>query len=171
MIINASSNTNRTDILTDEYLKLLFNGIDAEDILVIVQNSNKKRDFIEKIKQKSKTGNIGSIKIYSFYGLIYNYILENWAVIENSIKDKKNPKIIPSMCGLEVSQYIFKECIKEVDFSGYNSKTSLLHQLLRRNSLININDLSKEELDLRSKILNESFYKEAQEAIKTNEFV
>ena len=43
MIINAASNTNRTDILINEYLKLLNKGIEAENILVIVQNSKKKK--------------------------------------------------------------------------------------------------------------------------------
>jgi hypothetical protein len=58
------------------------------------------------------------------------------------IKNGKK-KIIPNMCGLEVSQKILKDAISEVDFTGYNSKTSLLHQLFRRNSLINFNNLSR----------------------------
>ena len=138
MLINAPNITNRTKILQDEYYKLLQDGVNAQDILVLVQNSKKKKEFIDAIKQKSPLGSIGNLKIYSFSGLIYNYILENWAIIENSIK-KGEAKIIPNMCGLEVSQKILKEVICEVDFSGYNSKTSLLHQLFRRNSLINFN--------------------------------
>lgn len=164
MLINAPSNTNRTFLLIEEYLKLLNNGINAQNILVLVQNSHKKREFIEEIKQKSPPGSIGNIKIYSFSGLIYNYILENWVLIENSIKNE-NRKIIPNLCGLEVSQKILKDAILEVDFSGYNSKTSLLHQLFRRNSLINFNNLSKKEIGKRTKILEESYSKEAQQAL------
>ncbi len=164
MIINAGSNTNRTQILQEEYLKLLQNGVNAENILVLVQNSHKKNAFIEYVKNNSQTGSIGNLKIYSFYGLIYNFILDNWAVIENSIKDDKGI-IIPNLSGLEISQFIFKLCIQEVDFSGYNSKTSLLHQLLRRISLINLNDLSDKEVDLRANILSESFAFEAKQAI------
>ena len=141
MLINAPSTTNRTKILTQEYLKLLNNGIEAQDILVLVQNSSKKKEFIDEVKARFDLGSIGNLKIYSFAGLIYNYILENWPVVENSIKSDKNRKIIPNLCGLEVSQYILKDCIKEVDFTGYNSKTSLLHQLFRRNSLINLNNI------------------------------
>ena len=136
MIIDANSNTNRVEILENEYLKLLSQGINSDNILVIVQNGKKKKEFIEAVKRKSKIGSIGNLKIYSFFGLIYNYILENWAIIENSIKDNKG-KIIPNLSGLEISQYMLKECIQEVDFSSYNSKTNLLHQLLRRMSLIN----------------------------------
>ena len=164
MLINAPNITNRTKILQDEYYKLLQDGVNAQDILVLVQNSKKKKEFIDAIKQKSPLGSIGNLKIYSFSGLIYNYILENWAIIENSIK-KGEAKIIPNMCGLEVSQKILKEVICEVDFSGYNSKTSLLHQLFRRNSLINFNNLSDEEVKKRTEILCESYSNEAREAI------
>jgi len=164
MLINGNVNSNRTQILIDKYVELLKNNIEAKDILVLVQNSKKKKEFIEAVKEKMPIGNIGCFKIHSFYGLIYNYILENWALVEELI-NKKGAKIIPNLCGLEVSQYIFKECIKEVDFSGYNSKTSLLHQLLRRNSLISLNNLSKAEVEKRVEILQESFSIEAQLAL------
>ena len=165
MIIDANSNTNRVEILENEYLKLLSQGINSDNILVIVQNGKKKKEFIEAVKRKSKIGSIGNLKIYSFFGLIYNYILENWAVVENSIKDNKG-KIIPNLSGLEISSYMLKECIQEVDFSSYNSKTNLLHQLLRRMSLINLNNLSSEEIKKRSDILGENFRIEVDEAIK-----
>lgn len=55
------------------------------------------------------------------------------------------------MCGLEVSQYIFKNCIKNVEFKGYNSKINLLHQLLRRYSLIVQNALEENEIRKRKK--------------------
>ncbi len=165
MIINAPCNTNRSELLAIEYLKLLKKGVDAQKILVLVQNSKKKKEFIDKIKQKSDYGSIGEIKIYSFYGLVYNTILNNWAIIENSIKDNNNRKIIPYLSGLEISQYIFRSCIKEIDFKGYNSNTSLLQQLYRRNSLINLNNLSKQELDYRNEILKEPYCLEAQQAI------
>ncbi len=165
MIIKANSNTNKTQILIKEYLALIKQGVEPQDILVIVQNSHKKKNFIEEIKKLSDLGNIGDLKIYSFFGLCYNFILDNWAIIENSIKSDDNRKIIPNLCGLEISQYIFKNCIKEVDFSGYNSKTSLLHQLLRRNALINFNDLTAEEIKNREQILKESYSKEASKAI------
>ncbi len=164
MLINANCRYNKTEILIEKYLELL-KTTDSEKILVLVQNSKKKKEFLEEVKKRSKVGNIGNLKISSFYGLIYNFILENWALVENSIKDDKNPKIIPNMSGLEVSQFMFKNCIKEVDFSGYNSKTSLLHQLLRRYSLISLNSLSKEEIEKREKILQESYTKEVNLAI------
>ncbi len=165
MLINANSTTNRTKILINEYVNLLKNNVESEKILVIVQNSKKKKEFINTLKDKMDFGNIGNLKIYSFWGLIYNFVSENWAIIENSIKDKNNVKIMPNLCGLEVSQYIFKNCTQEVDFTGYNSKTSLLHQLLRRYSLINLNALTKEEITIRENILQESYSEEINLAI------
>ena len=165
MLINASSITNRTKILQEKYLNLILEGVEADKILVLVQNSKKKKEFIDFVKKNHPQGSIGSIKIYSFFGLIYNTIIESWALIENSIPDKTNIKISPNLCGLEVSQYIFKNCIKEVDFKGYNSKVSLLHQLLRRNSLINLNNLSNDEVSKRAHILNEAYSEEANLAI------
>ena len=164
MLINAPSITNRTKILEDEYFKLLQSGVSAENILVLVQNSKKKKEFINNLKIRFPLGSIGNIRVYSFSGLIYNYILENWAIIENTIKNGKR-KIIPNLCGLEVSQKILKDSITEVDFTGYNSKTSLLHQLFRRNSLINFNNLTRDEVQKRTEILDESYSAEAQMAL------
>ena len=117
MLINAPSITNRTKILEDEYFKLLQSGVSAENILVLVQNYKKKKEFINNLKERFSLGSIGNIRVYSFSGLIYNYILENWAVVENSINEETNRKIIPNLCGLEVSQYIFKECINFIFIS------------------------------------------------------
>ena len=63
MLINAPSITNRTKILEDEYFKLLQNGIFAENILVLVQNSKKKKEFINNLKERFPLGSIGNIKI------------------------------------------------------------------------------------------------------------
>ncbi len=164
MLINANSNTNRTKILCDKYIELIERGVEAEKILVLVQNSKKKREFLDEVKKNIKTGFIGSLKIHSFWGFIREYILENWAYVESGLKDN-NAKIFPHLSGLEISQYIFKKSIEEVDFTGYNSKTSLLHQLFRRNSLINLNNLSKEEVEKRAEILQETYSKEASQAI------
>lgn len=164
MLIDCAKNSNRTKLLEDKYLELLSKGISADKILVLVQNSKKKKEFTDNIKTRSNQGSLGSLRVYSFSGLVYNYILENWALVENSIKNQ-NAKIIPNLCGLEVSQKILKDCMTSVDFSGYNSKTSLLHQLFRRNSLISFNNLSRQEVEKRTEILCESYSKEAMTAL------
>lgn len=164
MIINAPTGKKRSEFLIEKYLELIKKGVNTDEILVLVQNSRKKYLFIEEIKKRLPTGNIGSLNVYSFFGLCYNWVNNNWAVVENSI-NSDNPKIIPNLCGLEISQYIFKQCLESIPFVGYNSKTSLLHQLLRRNSLIIQNNLTKDEVLNRSKILQESYTLEANKTI------
>lgn len=174
MIFYSTINSNKTDILVEKFFNLINLGAKPEEILVLVQNGRKKKNFTEKIKNKSQTGDIGNLNVFSFFGLTRNFLEKNWALVENNIKNP-NSTVFAHLCGLEVSQYIFKNCIKEVEFKGYNSKVNLLHQLLRRYSLIVQNALNQDEIKKREKVLNESYANEAREAInlyklKTLEF-
>ena len=164
MIIEATINSNKTKFLAQKFLELCKMGISADEILVLVQNGRKKKNFVELIKKNSDFGNIGNLNIYSFFGLARHFIEKNWAEVENLIKNQ-NGKILPNLCGLEVSQYIFKNCIKEIEFKGYNSKINLLHQLLRRYSLIVQNALNEDEIKQKEKILKEAYAKEVSDAI------
>lgn len=164
MIIEATINSNKTNYLAEIYMKLRQDGVAAENILVLVQNGRKKKKFSELIKKKYAFGNIGNLNIYSFFGLARHFVEANWALVENLIKGGK-PKVSPNMCGLEVSQYIFKNCIKDVEFKGYNSKINLLHQLLRRYSLIVQNALGEDEILKKERILKESYGAEVRAAL------
>ena len=165
MIIEGSIGSKKTDFLIKEYCNLLNNGIDASKILVLVQNSNLKNQFIEKTLENLTITSVGKLQVYSFYGLVYNSISDNWSLLENR-NTFDNPKILPTMTGLEVSQFILKDILKTLQFKGYNSKKSLLHQLFRRYSLIVQNNLSDDEVDERSKILKEAFADDAKTALK-----
>ncbi len=164
MLIKGHLNSNKTDILVNEYEKLLNKGVAAEDILVIVQNFKKKNEFIEKTKKLLTREALTSFNVYTFFGLVYNFILDNWVIVENKIKDE-NAKIAPNLSGLEVSQYIFRKAIDEVQFKGYNSKGNLLHQLLRRYSLCVLNALTPDEIKERAKILSDPFYSDIKNAL------
>ncbi len=164
MLINGNLKSNKTDILIDSYAKLLNSGINADEILVIVQNSKKKNEFIKKTKEKLNIEALTNLNVYTFFALVYNKISENWPLIENQIKDE-NAKISPNLSGLEVSQYIFKNAIDEIQFKGYNSKVNLLHQLLRRYSLCVLNALTPEEIKEKSKILLDPFYSDIKNAL------
>lgn len=166
MLIEGSIKSNKTAILTDKYVELIDNGISSNEILVISLNSFKRQHFIEAVKEKVKTSVLEKLNIYTFYGLCYNAISDNWPFIESLI-NFENSRIIPNLCGLEVSQYMLKQSIREEGFKDYTSKINLLHQLFRRNSLIVQNKLSDEDVIKRSKILKESFAQDAQNAIKT----
>lgn len=166
MLLQGDLSSEKTQKLVENYAKLLNSGVDSSKILVILQNSNKKEKFIQETLEKLSVNSIEKLQIYSFFGLVYNTIMDNWASIENKIHDDTNTKIIPNLTGLEVSQYIMREVIADIKFEGYNSKKSLLHQLFRRYSLIVQNNLSDEGVKWRSEeVLKESFAPDAKKAI------
>lgn len=165
MLISGDLSTNKTDLLIEEYSKLLNSGVNSSEILVLVQNSNRKQEFLEKTLEKLSIVSIEKLQIYSFFGLVYNTISDNWAFLEN-INPYKNPTILPNLTGLEVSQYILKDILKEIPVKGYNSKKSLLHQIFRRYSLIVQNALTDEEVEWRSRVLGESFGEDAKRILK-----
>lgn len=165
MILEGSIASNKTDLLIEKYAALLNHGINASEILVLVQNSTLKNNFIEKVYKKLTVDCVEKLQVHSFFSLVYNTISDNWAFLEDrNIFD--NPVILPNLAGLEVSQFLLKDILKDVPFRGYNSRMSLLHQIFRRYSLIVQNNLSQSEIDKRAKILKEGFSDEASLAIK-----
>lgn len=165
MLINADVSTDKTDFLVSKYAELLNNKIDASEILVLVLNSNLKNKFIEKTLPFLKINVFEKLQVHSFNSLVFNTIVDNWASIEQS-NPFTNSKILPNLAGLEVSQFILNDIIKDVQFKGYNSKKSLLHQIFRRYSLIVQNNLTDKDVEERSKILKESFGDDVKTALK-----
>lgn len=165
LLINGSISSEKTDMLIQKYAELLNSGVPASRILVLVANSNLKNKFIEQTLKLLEIDAIEKFQVYSFFGLVYNTISDNWAFLENR-NTYDNPVILPNLAGLEISQFILKDILKEIPFKGYNSKQSLLHQLFRRYSLIVQNNLSDHEIEERSRILGESFADDAKLALK-----
>jgi len=165
VLLEGSLASDKTKMLIEKYSELLNSGISASKILVLVQNSNLKNNFIEKTLDKLKIDVIEKLEIHSFFSLVYNTINDNWAVLE-SINPYSGTTIIPNLAGLEVSQFLLKDIVREVKFKGYNSKKSLLHQLFRRYSLIVQNNLTDDDVEWRSRLLGESFSEDAKIALK-----
>lgn len=165
MLISGDLSTNKTDLLITEYVNLLNSGINASEILVLVQNSNLKQNFVEKTLEQLNIDFVEKLRVYSFFSLVYNTIIDNWAFLEN-VNTFDKPLILPNLAGLEVSQLLLKDILKEIPFEGYNSKKSLLHQIFRRYSLIVQNNLTDEDVEWRSRILGESFADDAKKALK-----
>ncbi len=166
MLLQGSISSEKTQKLINCFAELLNSGIESSKILVLLQNSNKKNTFIEETLNKLSIDVVEKLQVYSFFGLVYNTISDNWADIENKIPENQNTKILPNLTGLEVSQFIMREIISEIKFEGYNSKKSLLHQLFRRYSLIVQNNLSDKDVKWRSEeVLKESFSKDAKLAL------
>lgn len=164
MLIFGNLKTNKTEILIEKYSELLNSGVSSDEILVLVQNSKLKNEFIEKTKKLLKIEAITKFNIYSYFGLCYNKLLEFYPLIEEKI-NYDGVVVSPKTCGLEASRHIFKNAIDKINFKGYNSKVNLLHQLLRRLSLITMNVLSDDEIKERTKILKESFTSDVNLAI------
>ena len=166
MLIQGSVASKKTEFLIDKYAELVNSGIEPKKILVLVQNATLQRNFSDKVLEKLNIESFSKLKIYSFNSLVYNTVSDNWAIIEGVNPNRPKSVIIPNLTGLEVSQYILKNIIKEVEFKGYNSGRSLLHQLFRRYSLIVQNNLSNAEVNERGKILKEPYESDIAVAMK-----
>ena len=165
MLLNFIKVDFREDLLAKKYLELISFGVKPSEILVLLQNSNAKNNFKNKILERLESSAFENFNIHSFFSLIYNTLSENWCFIENSIPSDKS-YILPNLVGLEVSQFLLKDILKKNEVKGYNSKKSLLHQIFRRYSLIIQNNLSNQDVQERSKILKESFGDDAEFIIK-----
>lgn len=166
MLIEGPLGSGKTSKLLCIFENLILSGVKTSEILFLCENSYKKQVLTDKIKAflVDKVDGLGKIPVTTFNGLVYNTVLKNYPIIESFIKSGE-PCVIPQLTGLELSQYLLKSCIKNADFSDYNSKTSLLHQLLRRNTLITNNDLSVLEVKKASFLLEHSFANDAQKAL------
>ena len=165
MIINKISDKNNSKIIAKKYTEWIKEGVSPNNILVIAFNATSKKDVISDILKSAEINNLSDFKINTFNGLIYNSVIDNWGILEPKISDT-NTRINPNLSGLEVSQYLLKEIIKEDEVKGYNSKKSLLHQIFRRYSLITNNNLTPDEIRKKSKILGESFGEDATKIIQ-----
>ena len=159
MLIVGNSKEKNFSCLSENLKKLINQGVCLDKILVLELNSYKKACLINKLKEE----NISGIEVTTPYGLCYNAFLNNQKYV-SGLSGKNSSREL-NLCGLEVSQYIFKQCIKEGNFKDYISKVNLLHQLFRRYSLTVQNELSAKEVIERSEIVGETFAIEAQKAI------
>ena len=165
MLLNFIKADFREHVLIEKYCKLIAQGVKPSEILVIAQNSTLKKSLLNKILEKIPTNAIEKINVHSFFSIVYNTLQDNWCFIENSIKGEKT-FILPNLVGLEISQFLLKDLLKNIVVKGYNSKKSLLHQIFRRYSLIVQNDLSNDDVKERARILKESFADDAELIIK-----
>lgn len=166
MLIKGDIKSNKFNLLVEKFIQLVQSGVKTNNILVILQTPNDKNRFINNILEKIDIPVIEKLNIHTFHGLIYNTICDNWPILESIVPTKKH-SILPNLVGLEVSQLILKDILKDIQVKGYNSKKSLLHQIFRRYSLILQNNLTESEIAEKSEILKETFADDAHKIIKT----
>ena len=165
MLLNSIKVESGEKNLVDKYLSLIDGGAKTSEILVLLQNSTLRNRFSNLVIQNLKIKSFDRLNIHSFFSIVYNTISNNWCFVENSIAGDKT-SILPNLVGLEISQFILKDILKNFEVKGYNSKKSLLHQIFRRYALIIQNNLSNEDVRYRAKILKESFAEDAEIIIK-----
>ena len=160
MLYVGSIKSNKSEKLWQYYVKLVNGGVSPENILVLCLNSHKKKIFIDNILENVTVPMGGKVNVSTFYGLCYNAILDNWPVIENSIK-QDGSVILPNLCGLQLSQVLLAKSMSGERFKDYFSKTNLLHQMFKRIQLTVLNGLSDAQIAEKSEILGESFFDDA----------
>lgn len=177
MYIEGSLKSGKSAFLINKFIELVESGISTSEILVLTLNSHKKKRFLEKIREKlGKTtiNGTGELPVFTFNGIVYNAIRANWSIVEELIPETTGkPEIIPSLCGLEVSELLIKNCIKKINqkekledsLRDYQSYKNLKHQMLRRLTLITNNSLNKDEIAKKTELLNEQMGKQAQEVL------
>ena len=110
MLLNFIKVDFKDDLLVKKYLELISCGAKTSEILVLVQNSNLKKQFNDKILKQINVDAIEKLQIHSFFSLVYNTLVDNWCFIENSIPSDK-AFILPNLVGLEVSQILLKDIL------------------------------------------------------------
>jgi DNA helicase-2/ATP-dependent DNA helicase PcrA len=178
MYIEGPLKSGKTSMISDKFIELVRSGIPSNEILIICANSYKKSILINIIKEKlsdNSLDQIGNIPVFTYNGIVYNSIQNNWPIIEDSIlKDTDNSVIIPNLCGLETTEYVLKNCIKSVNqelkgelgFKDYYSELNLIHQLLRRYRLFTENQLNNKEINAKTVFLKENFARESELVLK-----
>jgi DNA helicase-2/ATP-dependent DNA helicase PcrA len=170
MLIEGPLKSGKTDSLVKKFTELIKSGVSSSEILFLCENSYKKNFLTGKIKDELANQDIhglGNIPVYTFNGIVYNSINNNWPIIENILYSENSDTVImPYLTGLDTTQFLIKSIIKSDDFSDYFSKNNLLHQLFRRYKLITENQLDLKEIEEKSVLLNETFSDSAAKAFK-----
>lgn len=178
MLITGELGAGKTAYLIKQYCDIVLSGVSPSEIMVICQNKHKQSAFTSKVLTQLSAADYNqsaNFNIKTFNGIVYNFIFDNWTYIEEKIvKLDDKSKIMPDLCGLESTEYLLKNIINVINqrkdisksFRDYRSSHNLLHQILRRYSLIIQNNLSEKEINNANEILNETHSQQVEEAIK-----
>lgn len=177
MYLEGPLGSGKTDFLVQKFVELILSGVSSSEIIVICANSFKKNLFMQKARERLEDTNLngtGSLPVFTFNGVVYHSIKDNWPLVEEMLGDNFGKReILPDLSGLKISEYLLGKSIKKINkqaeldqtFRDYASHKNLKQQLFRRFRLIVENNLSKREVDQKSEFLNETFAVPAEKAI------
>ena len=113
MLLNFIKVEFREELLVKKYLELIDSGVKTSEILVLVQNSTLKKKFSEEVLNNLSLLAFENLNIHSFFSIVYNTLIDNWCFVENLIPTEK-AYILPNLVGLEVSQFLLKDILKNM---------------------------------------------------------
>ena len=178
MYIEGPLKSGKSSFLVEKFVELTKSGVLTSEILVITQNSYKKKIFSDKIREKLaefQINGFGELPVFTFNGIVYHSIKSNWSLVEGLIPENIGKReIIPNLCELEAAELLIKKAIKEINkresleesLRDYQSHKNLKHQILRRHTLITNNCLDSQEIIEKSKLLGEQMGEQAQDVLK-----
>lgn len=171
MFIDAPLGSGKTDLIAKKYSELIYSGTKTSEIIVLCNNQTNRIKLLEKIREQLIINNFeggADLRVYTFNGLVRNSITNNWVLFENLIPQNfGHTQISPEMGGMGNSLFLINKCCERANFSDYRSGLNLMHQLMRRYTLIVNNNLSKEEIKQKSHLLGETFCEDANIAIES----
>ena len=160
MLIKGAIGAGKTKFLQQKYLELIKTGAKISEILVLCHSSFLRDKWLKKLKLEGISGETPHVQ--TFNGVVYNAILNYWPLFENLIPQSfGDAVIIPELTGVNITSYLIKKNLKSADFAEYQTSQNLMHQLLRRYTLICNNSLTENEISKKSQFLEENFADEA----------
>lgn len=157
----------KTTRLIAETARLLENH-PASSVLVLCSNHARQRKFIERLL-KGRDQAVAQLPVYTYAGFVRNVLFNYWPLVEQEIVTvlKKGSAVIrPELSGLEDSELILKWLLarlrKETEQTGQavfenfpGSDQHILKQIVRRLRLRSENQLTRQDMQDRSVLLNE----------------
>ena len=90
MLLNFIKVDFRTKVLVEKYTELISAGVKPSEILVLVQNSTLKKQFVDKILENIKIDAIEKLNVHSFFSIVYfdnkKHFYINLMILERFIK-------------------------------------------------------------------------------------
>lgn len=82
MLLNFIKVDFRTKVLVEKYTELISAGVKPSEILVLVQNSTLKKQFVDKILENIKIDAIEKLNVHSFFQLYIIHSLKTGVLLK-----------------------------------------------------------------------------------------
>jgi len=153
-----------------QHTKILLESVPASSILVLCSNHNRKERFVERLLADINRP-LAQMPVYTYAGFVRNTLFNYWPLVEDILKQGQ-AIIQPHLSGLEDSELILRLLLSQLrtqrhlqgfpppyeDFPGNDNH--ILKQIVRRLRQRSENQLTREDMAIRSSLLNETCQEE-----------